>query len=75
MPENSSAPTKVVVSEEERANGRLSPRNLLTSIVALAEDGLVVLDGAIDVKHLDIINAVMLRDMDEAIKRKTTHVK
>jgi hypothetical protein len=63
------------VTPEEKAAGCLSPQNLLTAVVALAEDGLVVLEEAIEGKHLDVINDRMVHDVDDVVKRPTTHFK
>lgn len=63
------------MTPEEKAAGCLSHQNLLTAVVAIAEDGLVVLENAIEGSHLDAVNERMVQDVDDVVNRPTTHFK
>ncbi|OAA58916.1 Phytanoyl-CoA dioxygenase [Niveomyces insectorum RCEF 264] len=60
---------EVAITEGERASGIMSKQNIEKAIVALNEDGVVVLTNAVDADALDLLNGPMieqakkLRDM------------
>ncbi|CAE6470908.1 unnamed protein product [Rhizoctonia solani] len=62
----------LIPSASERAAGRLGPANLLLALEALHQDGIVAIEGVINEKNLDALNARMvpdaykLRDMKES---------
>lgn len=58
----SSLPKVVQVSEEEKAQGTLTWKNLELANRALHHDGLVVLENAISHDKLDFLNAKMVED-------------
>ncbi|KAH7345591.1 hypothetical protein B0J17DRAFT_43928 [Rhizoctonia solani] len=59
-------------SASERAEGRFGPANLLLALETLYRDGIVAIEGVVNEKHLDALNARMapdayaLRDMKES---------
>jgi ectoine hydroxylase-related dioxygenase (phytanoyl-CoA dioxygenase family) len=59
------------VRPEERAAGALDPTRLAEAQRALLHDGLVVLDDAIDVGHVDILRERMEADLTEVASRET----
>ena len=73
--DSADAPISVRISRDEQSSGALTPENLLTAVVALAEDGLVVLENAVDKEHIDILHERILEDVDEIVKMETTHFK
>jgi len=54
----------VTVSDEERHKGKYSPLSLQKALEALHQDGLVLLKGVIDVKHIQALNDKMCADAD-----------
>lgn len=61
------APQAISPSDKERQAGVYSPRNLQRVLGGLHRDGLVVLKGVIDVKHIDTLNEVMCADVERWI--------
>lgn len=72
---DNSNPVIITISPEERARGVASQATILKAIVAIAEDGLVVLDNAIDLSHIDALNRRMVKEAEDLINRPTTHFK
>ena len=58
----SSAPVSIKASPEEVRNGKLSERNLEMAVRHMRQDGLVVVENAIDHKVLDKLNEKMVQD-------------
>ncbi|EXJ96086.1 hypothetical protein A1O1_01212 [Capronia coronata CBS 617.96] len=52
----------VQISPEERASNTISKQNLEKAVVALSEDGVVVLDGAVSQESLDFLNPRMVEE-------------
>ncbi|KIV87758.1 hypothetical protein PV11_03280 [Exophiala sideris] len=52
----------VPISPEERQAGKISKQNLEKAVVALTEDGVVVLDNAISEESLDFLNTRMVEE-------------
>jgi hypothetical protein len=62
--EDGTIPTvvEVDITTEERASGVMSKQNIEKAIVALAEDGVVVLNGAVEEEALDLLNGLMVKE-------------
>ncbi len=54
--------TEVEITAEERASGIMSKQNIEKAIVALAEDGVVVLNNAVEEEALDLLNGRMVEE-------------
>ena len=57
----------IVLTQEERAAGRLGPGNLQRALAAMQDDGVVVLEQVIDREPLTKIKARMDRDSEELL--------
>lgn len=66
-------PTVVLLSDEERTTGQLSIDNIGIAVSALHRDGLVVLENAVDTKHMDAINTILVKDAEAMAKMDSTH--
>ncbi|KAJ9497373.1 hypothetical protein H2202_007177 [Exophiala xenobiotica] len=55
----------ITLSDDERCKGKYSPLTLQKALEAMHQDGLVVLKGVIDVKHIDTLNGKMCADADK----------
>ncbi|CAE6461781.1 unnamed protein product [Rhizoctonia solani] len=49
-------------SASERAEGRFGPANLLLALETLHQDGILAIEGVVNEKHLDALNARMVPD-------------
>ncbi|TPX12312.1 uncharacterized protein E0L32_006959 [Thyridium curvatum] len=58
---------QIFLTEEERKNGRYSPRTLVEVLEAMNQDGLVVLKGVIPVETINKLNKNMCADADRRI--------
>jgi hypothetical protein len=54
--------TKVTPGAAELAAGKFTSQNLEKALIALHQDGLVVLENVVDLQHLEKLNAVMTKD-------------
>jgi hypothetical protein len=70
-----SAPVSVSISAEELDKGVPSKDTMLDAIAAIAEDGLVVLENCVDVKHLDALTKRMTSDLDVLVRHPNVHYK
>ncbi|KIW19860.1 hypothetical protein PV08_00435 [Exophiala spinifera] len=52
----------VLISPEERASGQISKQNLEQAVVALSENGVVILDNAVSEESLDLLNPRMVEE-------------
>lgn len=66
-------PVTVCLSDEERVSGVPKEENVATAIAAMHRDGLVVLENAVDVEHVDDLNTILSRDAEAMAKLPTTH--
>jgi hypothetical protein len=66
-------PSIVQLSDEERISGHITEENLAIAITALHRDGLVVLENAVDVEHVDQLNNLLSTEAEEMAKLPTTH--
>jgi Phytanoyl-CoA dioxygenase (PhyH) len=57
------------VSEDARAAGRLSGDELRSAVDALRTDGFVLLNGVVDLAHLDALHERMIGDLDALLAR------
>jgi hypothetical protein len=48
---------------------------MLEAITAIAEDGLVILENAVELAHVDALNEQMVKDTMDLVNRATTHFK
>src|SRR3569623_850087 len=56
-------------SPEEIAAGALTPANLERARGAVNDDGMVVLEGSVEVAHLDVLKTRMLEDLKSILER------
>lgn len=52
-------PRSLSLSADEKINGFYNPANLQKALEGLHQDGLLVLKGVVDVRHVDHLRAVM----------------
>ena len=72
---NSSNQPKIIrLTDQELADKTIGSHSLQAALEALHEDGLVVLENAVDPAHLDKLNERMVADAEILKGRKTTHV-
>lgn len=64
----------IKLNDNELANKTIGSHNLQAALEALSEDGLVVLENAVDPSHLDKLNERMVADAEKLRYRQTTHV-
>ncbi|KAH8805088.1 hypothetical protein F5884DRAFT_798377 [Xylogone sp. PMI_703] len=70
----SNQPRIIRLTDQELATQTVESHNLQAALTALQEDGLVVLENAVNPAHLDKLNARMVADAAKLKARKTTHV-
>ncbi|KAI0124029.1 phytanoyl-CoA dioxygenase family protein [Xylariales sp. AK1849] len=63
----------VELTPEELSTKKIGSHNLQAAVEALHRDGLVVLTNAVDVDHLDKLNARMVPEAEELYARPSTH--
>lgn len=66
-------PHIVKLSDEERISGEVSSTNLGEAIAALHRDGLVVLENAVEMDHVDKLNGILSEEAHVMAKMPTTH--
>ncbi|CAK7201575.1 hypothetical protein SEUCBS139899_004281 [Sporothrix eucalyptigena] len=66
-------PVVVQLTDEERTTGELSLEHIGIAVSAMHRDGLVVLENAVDVAHMDAINTILVKDAEEMAKMESTH--
>ncbi|WRT67708.1 uncharacterized protein IL334_004680 [Kwoniella shivajii] len=67
MPVPTDTPTIVPLSDEERTTGQLTNAHLFDAVDALFNDGLVVLQNAIDIEVIDKLNEKMKSDTEKIV--------
>lgn len=55
----------VILSDEERLNGKYSDWSLQQALEAMHQDGLVVLKGVVDLDHIKALNERMSADAEK----------
>ncbi|KAK6081163.1 phytanoyl-dioxygenase [Seiridium cupressi] len=65
--------TVVELSAEELKSKKIGSHNLQAAVEALHRDGIVALKNAVEVEHLDKLNARMVPEAEELYARPTTH--
>ncbi|KAH6655212.1 hypothetical protein BKA67DRAFT_534145 [Truncatella angustata] len=75
MPSRRTEPklTVIELSVEELACKKMGSHNLQAAVEALHRDGIVALKNAVNVEHLDKLNARMVPEAKELYARPTTH--
>lgn len=63
----------VQLSDEERTSGVLEAPNLGKAIAAMHRDGIVALENAVDVEHVDTLNKMLSEEALIMAKLPTTH--
>jgi hypothetical protein len=63
----------VKLSDDERISEQLTLENMGIAISAFHRDGVVVLENAVDLEHVDKLNAILSVDALEMAKLPTTH--
>ncbi len=61
------------VSDEERMRGQPSMAMIREAILALNRDGIVVVENAVEMAHVDKLRERMMKDTYELLSRETTH--
>ncbi|MCJ1248751.1 hypothetical protein MMC30_005970 [Trapelia coarctata] len=61
----------IIISDEEKKAGRLTPETLAAAVIALQHDGIVVLENATDLAHVDTLNEVMVKEIKEIAQQST----
>lgn len=64
---------KVPLTENERDSQTISDEHLGAAISALHRDGIVVLENAVDLDHVDKLNTILSDEADIMAKLPTTH--
>ena len=64
---NTDQPVAIVLSDEERDTGRLTPHNLFDAITNFHKDGIIVLHNAVDPAIIDGLNAKMMVDTNRLL--------
>lgn len=62
VPDGPDTVTHVQISDNERASGTMTRENIENAVVALAQDGIVILDDSISEQSLDFLNARMTKE-------------
>ncbi|KAI1076688.1 hypothetical protein F5B20DRAFT_584108 [Whalleya microplaca] len=65
--------TLIELTPEELSTRKIGSHNLQAAVEALHRDGIVVLKNAVDVGHLDKLNARMVPEAKDLYARPTTH--
>lgn len=68
-----SGPRLIELTPEELQTKKIGSHNLQAAVEALHRDGLVVLNNAVDVDHLDKLNARMVPQAKDLYSRPSTH--
>ncbi|KAK5189614.1 hypothetical protein LTR99_006147 [Exophiala xenobiotica] len=63
----------VHLSDEERTSGNLEPSNIGKAVAAMHRDGIVVLENAVDVEHVDTLNNILSEEAKIMATLPTTH--
>lgn len=66
-------PFVVKLSDEERDSGIISEENVGTAVSAMHQQGLVVLENAVDTSHADTLNSILSSEAEHMAKLPTTH--
>jgi len=60
----------IAMDEAEKAGGALSPFHMMQAVQAIHDDGVVVIEGATDLEHVDIVNQAMVDDLPNLLREK-----
>lgn len=63
----------IVLSDEERATGKLTAENMAAAVLGFIRDGIAVLENAVEPEHCDALNKVMVDELPELIKSPKVH--
>lgn len=66
-------PYVVKLADNERLTGEVSQEHLAEAICAMHGDGLVVLENAVDITHVDKLNSILCEEAVIMEKLPTTH--
>lgn len=66
-------PACIRLTDDERDSGVISDETVAFAVSAMHRDGLVVLENAVDVDHIDEINRILSVEADAMAKLPTTH--
>ncbi|KAL1891836.1 hypothetical protein Sste5346_007380 [Sporothrix stenoceras] len=66
-------PVVLRLSDEERSTGIISEEHVASAITAMHRDGLVVLENAVDLEHVDKLNGLLSTEAEAMAKLPTTH--
>jgi hypothetical protein len=65
--------TNVIISDEERISGTLSPENAALAIHAIHTDGLVCIENAVNLEHIEILNKNLTAEVEALSKQRNTN--
>ncbi|KAF3762110.1 hypothetical protein M406DRAFT_232692, partial [Cryphonectria parasitica EP155] len=63
----------IKLSDGERTSGRITEEHVGAAVSAMHRDGLVVLENAVDVEHIDKLNSILSSEAEAMAKLPTTH--
>ena len=63
----------IKLSDHERTTGSITEDHLAEAIAAIHRDGLVVLENAVDIDHIDTLNSLLSNEAEAMAKLPTTH--
>jgi hypothetical protein len=63
----------VPLSDEERDSQTITPEHVGLAVSAMHRDGIVVLDNAVNVSHIDTLNSILSPQAEVMAKLPTTH--
>jgi len=61
---------EIGIEPAEKRSGSISPENLEKAIAALKVDGIVIINNAVDTKHLDLLQERMFSDLETILGQK-----
>lgn len=63
----------VKLTDDERTSGNISLEHVAEAITSMHRDGLVVLENAVDVDHMEKMNKILVEEAAIMAKLPTTH--
>ena len=66
-------PVIVKIGDEECKSGKITEEHIGLAVSAMHRDGLVVLENAVDVEHIDRLNSMLSSEAQVMAKLPTTH--
>ena len=63
----------VRLSDDERTSGKILEEHVGVAVSAMHRDGLVVLENAVDISHIDELNDILTAEAEVMAKLPSTH--